>query len=101
MNKLLFLLVSCTMAWSINAEPRKDYKCFIETNKGQTLVRFSWQPSKSVKYMKELVGSELPALPQTDGKPMLVNRVYQCVKQEEAFSTMQGRMLEQSEPIEG
>ena len=102
-NKLiLLLLLACSvMAGPLQAEPREDYKCFIDTNKGQVLVRFSWQPSKAPKYKKQLLGSQLPALPHTDGKPMLVKRVYECVKKEDAFSTSQGRMLEHNWPMEG
>ncbi|MXR68166.1 hypothetical protein GNT65_05685 [Shewanella sp. JBTF-M18] len=103
MNKLtlLLVLISCVMAGSLKAEPRQDYKCFLDTNKGQTLVRFSWQPSKAKQYTRRLLGSELPALPHTDGKPMLVKRVYECVMSEEAFSTSQGRMLEHRSPMAG
>ncbi|MFV7771875.1 TapY2 family type IVa secretion system protein [Shewanella marisflavi] len=103
MNKLtLLVLLACSvMAGPLRAEPREDYKCFIETNKGQTLVRFSWQPSKAPQYKKQLIGRQLSALPHTDGKPMMVKRVYECVKKEEAFSTSQGRILEHSEPMEG
>lgn len=98
---LLALFAAGLLTAPLQAEPREDYKCFIDTNKGQTLVRFSWQPSMAPQYMKALVGSELPALPHTDGKPMLVKRVYECVKREEAFATSQGRTLERSSPMAG
>ncbi|QYJ88913.1 TapY2 family type IVa secretion system protein [Shewanella halotolerans] len=103
MNKLilLVLLAFSVIAGPLKAEPREDYKCFIETNEGQVLVRFSWQPSKAPQYKKQLVGSQLPALLHTDGKPMTVKRVYECAKKEEAFSTSQGRMLEHNWPMEG
>ncbi|TVP12224.1 hypothetical protein AYI87_14400 [Shewanella sp. KCT] len=98
---LLALVAGFAMAGPLKAEPREDYKCFIDTNKGQVLVRFSWQPSKASQYKKQLVGSQLPALPHTDGKPMTVKRVYECAKREDAFSTSQGRMLEHNWPMEG
>lgn len=81
----IFALTLCQQAVAED-ELRQDYKCYLETNQGFKLMRFSWFESKAATYMLHLPGNPLPRLPRDKPIPLYAKEVVECVKSTQSFS---------------
>ena len=97
-NVLLFAVFCSISAW---AEPREDYKCFLLTTQGERVLNFSWQPSLVKRYQHQLVGTKMPAQPHSNGMPLYVKQVYECIKIIEAFKSSKARQFERENFVGG
>ncbi|TVL15581.1 hypothetical protein AYI92_16175 [Shewanella xiamenensis] len=93
----LGLLLLLGLQWSAMAaenEKRQDYKCYLETNQGFKLMRFSWFESKVNQYLLSLPGTELPRLPRDKPIPLYAKAVLECVKNTESFTLEEAKQAE-------
>lgn len=91
------LLLLWGLQWSAMAaenEKRQDYKCYLETNQGFKLMRFSWFESKVNEYLLTLAGTQLPRLPRDKPIPLYAKAVLECVKMSEPFTLEQAKQAE-------
>lgn len=93
----LGLLLLSGLQWPVMAaetEKRQDYKCYLETNQGLKLIRFSWFESKVNQYLLSLPGTELPRLPRDKPIPLYAKAVLECVKNSESFTLEEAKQAE-------
>ncbi|MCT8864622.1 TapY2 family type IVa secretion system protein [Shewanella xiamenensis] len=91
---LLLLAGSQWSALATETEKRQDYKCYLDTNQGFKLMRFSWFESKVNEYLLTLPGTQLPRLPRDKPIPLYAKAVLECVKMSEPFTLEQAKQAE-------
>uniref|UniRef100_Q0HXK2 Uncharacterized protein n=1 Tax=Shewanella sp. (strain MR-7) TaxID=60481 RepID=Q0HXK2_SHESR len=81
-------------AMAAEKEKRQDYKCYLETNQGAKLMRFSWFESKAEQYQLSLPGTKLPRLPRDKPIALYAKTVLECVKNTESFTLEEAKQAE-------
>ncbi|ACA85660.1 TapY2 family type IVa secretion system protein [Shewanella woodyi] len=95
MKKLLWVISLCCLwlSFSTTAEERADYKCYVDTNQGHKVVRFSWYPSKTKLYMARFVGKRMTS--DKGSQPLYIKSMLECVNVTQSFNKPQARAVEQ------
>ena len=82
------------LSFGASAEKREDFKCYVETNQGDKVVRFSWLPSKTKLYMAKFVGQRLSKAGEGSPLPLYIKTMVECVKSEQTFEKAEAQVME-------
>ncbi len=95
---MLFFAMSLAFTSLVNAEDNTktnktvDVKCHIELNGGRESIYFATVNENALKNLdKRLINRKIPTVYSKNKQQ--VNRVYECVKMTDDFSTAQARVL--------
>lgn len=86
------VLCSCSfVSVAATSEPSQDYKCHIDSAKGEKVVFYRWKPKDLNVRVASLPGRQLA---DSKGKKYFIKDVVECVPLSQEFTSEQSKKLD-------